>query len=124
MNIYKTKAFQRSFKKTALTDEILKLCCLEMEHGLIDADYGGHLYKKRVAMPGRGKSGSYRTMIGARLGDSYFFLYLFPKKAQSNIDKAEEKALKELARHFLDKTSEDLARMVSKGLLFKLRGEE
>lgn len=28
-----------------------------MERGLIDADLGGNLYKQRVALPGRGKSG-------------------------------------------------------------------
>jgi hypothetical protein len=39
----------------------------EMVAGLIDADLGGHVYKKRVAMPGRGKSGGARVILGTRL---------------------------------------------------------
>nr|WP_263469118.1 type II toxin-antitoxin system RelE/ParE family toxin [Stenotrophomonas sp. CFS3442] len=32
-----------------------------MEGGLVDADLGGGIFKKRVALPGRGKRGSVRT---------------------------------------------------------------
>jgi hypothetical protein len=32
----------------------------EMAAGLIDADLGGSVYKKRVPLPGRGKSGGAR----------------------------------------------------------------
>ncbi len=39
-------------------------CCVEeMVKGLIDADLGGHVYKKRIALPGKGKSGSVRTLL-------------------------------------------------------------
>jgi hypothetical protein len=33
-----------------------------MQQGLIDADLGGGVIKKRVPLPGRGKSGSTRTL--------------------------------------------------------------
>ena len=95
-----------------------------MENGLIDADYGGHLYKKRIAMPGQGKSGSYRTMIGARLGDHYFFLYMFEKSAQDNIDEREEKALKGLAKLYLDATPKWIKEQLVKGLLLKVNKTE
>jgi hypothetical protein len=45
-------------KGTELTDQILCQAVAEMEKGLIDADLGGGVVKKRVALPGRGKSGS------------------------------------------------------------------
>jgi hypothetical protein len=48
--------------------------------GLIDADLGGHIVKKRVALPGRGKSGGARTLLAYRLGDRAFFVYGFAKK--------------------------------------------
>jgi hypothetical protein len=37
-----------------------------MEQGLIDADLGGGLFKKRIALPGRGKSGGARTLIATK----------------------------------------------------------
>jgi len=41
-----------------------------MESGLIDADLGGLLYKKRVARPGGGKSGGYRTLLSAQISET------------------------------------------------------
>ena len=43
-------------RKTALTDAVLCDAVREMVTGLIDADLGGDIVKKRVALPGRGKS--------------------------------------------------------------------
>ena len=73
--IYKTKSFQSKFKKAGIGDSELITACDEMARGLVDADLGDHLYKKRVAPPGKGKSGGYRTMIGAVVGERYFFFY-------------------------------------------------
>lgn len=48
-------AFDQLVSKEGLADE--------MERGLIDADLGGHVVKKRVAIGGRGKSGGVRTLL-------------------------------------------------------------
>jgi hypothetical protein len=56
----------------------------EMASGLIDADLGGHVYKKRVPVPGRGKRGGARTILGSNLGDRWFFLYGFEKNVASD----------------------------------------
>lgn len=45
------------------------------EKGAIDADLGGGLIKQRVARPGKGRSGGYRTIIAYRRGDRAFFIY-------------------------------------------------
>lgn len=84
--IFKTKEFQTLFKKARLSDRDLIAACNEMASGLIDADLGNHLYKKRVATAGQGKRGGYRTLIGAVIGDRYFFVYLFAKNDRSNIN--------------------------------------
>ena len=60
---------------------------------LIDADLGGFLYKKRVARSGSGKSGGYRTLLSARLGNRYVFLHGFAKNDRANITQDERKAL-------------------------------
>lgn len=74
--------------------------CQEMESGLIDTDLGGHLYKKRVARPGAGKSGGYRTLLSARVGHRYIFLHGFPKSDKANITRDEKKHCNMLARYF------------------------
>lgn len=55
--VFKTRHFSRWMRKTELSDSALCVAVAEMEQGLIDADLGGGVVKKRVALPGRGKSG-------------------------------------------------------------------
>ena len=53
MRVFKTKWFQKWAAKEGLDDEVLRAVVEEMENGLIDAELGGHVVKKRVALPGR-----------------------------------------------------------------------
>ncbi len=55
--ILKRKDFARWQVGEKLPDAALCKAVQEMESGLVDADLGGFLYKKRVARPGAGKSG-------------------------------------------------------------------
>jgi len=73
----------------------------EMNEGLIDANLGAGLFKKRIAMPGHGKRGSWRTILGFQQGEKAFFLYLFPKNRLPNIQDKELKALKHLAKFYI-----------------------
>ena len=65
-----------------------------MERGLIDADLGGHVMKKRIAVGGRGKSGGARTLLAYKSGDKAFFVYGFAKNALANVSADELRALK------------------------------
>uniref|UniRef100_A0A1I7YH48 HTH cro/C1-type domain-containing protein n=1 Tax=Steinernema glaseri TaxID=37863 RepID=A0A1I7YH48_9BILA len=76
-----------------LPDIALCKAVQEMESGLIDVDLGGALYKKRVARPGGGKSGGYRSLLSARIGSRYVFLHGFSKSEKGNITQDEKKAL-------------------------------
>ena len=67
-HILKRRGFARWQDGESLSDAALCKAVDEMEKGLIDADLGGFLYKKRVARPGGGKSGGYRTLLSARIG--------------------------------------------------------
>ncbi len=62
--IYKTRTFSRWAAKALLSDDLLRRAVAEMVNGLVDADLGGGVLKKRVALPGRGKSGSVRNTAG------------------------------------------------------------
>lgn len=101
MNVLKRKDFARWQTGEKLSDAALCKAVQEMESGLIDADLGGHLYKKRVARPGAGKSGDYRTLLSARVGHRYVFLHGFPKSDKANITRDERKRCNMLARYFL-----------------------
>lgn len=57
MQVYKSKWFSKWADKEDLTDRDLSAAVKEMADGLIDADLGGHVMKKRVARQGHGKSG-------------------------------------------------------------------
>ena len=74
--VLKRKDFARWQAGEKLPDAALCKAVQEMESGLIDADLGGFLYKKRVARPGGGNSGGCRTLLSARIGSRYVFLEL------------------------------------------------
>ncbi len=107
--VLKTKHFARWMKKTELTDESLCSAVDEMQQGLIDADLGGNLYKKRVGLANRGKRGGARTLLATNLDNRWFFIFGFEKNDKSNITNSERDALHQMASHLLTLTEELLA---------------
>lgn len=53
MRILKTKLFHRWAKKNQLTSDSLINAVNEMESGLVEADLGSNVYKKRIATKGK-----------------------------------------------------------------------
>lgn len=106
--IYKTKVFDRWANEQGLTDQSLCQAIREMSAGLIDADLGGGLYKKRVARTGKGKSGGFRTLVATNRGDRWIFVFGFAKNERDNINKKEKDALKKLANYYLSLSLEAL----------------
>jgi hypothetical protein len=99
-------------RKTDLTQEALCLAISEMENGLIDAELGGGLVKKRVALPGRGKSGGARTLLATNKDSLWFFVFGFEKNGRANVSRRELEALKMLAADLLKLSSAELDRQV------------
>jgi hypothetical protein len=106
--VFKTKAFSRWALKAGLNDAALCSAVIEMSQGLIDAELGGSLIKKRVALAGRGKRGSARTLIATNEGSRWFFVFGFEKNERDNIEPDELAALKQLARDLLKLTDPQL----------------
>jgi hypothetical protein len=104
--IFKTRYFSNWQEKTELTDVLLLNAVEEMERGLIDADLGGGVFKKRVALPNRGKSGSVRTLIATNKNNRWFFMFGFEKNQRDNIDKSDLKFLKQAAKKMLSFSDE------------------
>ncbi|MHB1358312.1 MAG: type II toxin-antitoxin system RelE/ParE family toxin [Rhodocyclaceae bacterium] len=109
MRTFQTRAFQRWAGKSGVTGAALLDAVAQMERGLIDADLGGDLYKQRVALPGRGKSGSTRTIIATQFAGVLFFLYGFEKNDRGNISAKELALYQRLARGLLDMTEVQIA---------------
>jgi len=85
-----------------------------MENGLVDADLGGGILKKRLALPGRGKSSGARTLIATNKADRWIFIYGFEKNDKDNITQPELVFLQEIARDLLDCSDEALLNAISK----------
>lgn len=71
--VFKTEAFDRWARKL-VSDLVLCHAAREIERGLFEADLGQGLCKKRVALPGQGKSGSTRTLVATRHPRAIIFL--------------------------------------------------
>lgn len=110
--VFKTRHFSRWMRKTALTQEALCLAISEMENGLIDADLGGGVVKKRVPLPGRGKSGGARTLLATNRGSLWFFVFGFEKNERGNVSVRELEALKAIAADLLKLSSAELDSLV------------
>ena len=120
MEIYKNRWFDRWARKQGLTSSSLCAAVREMAAGLYDADLGGGLLKKRIARPGQGKSGGFRTLVATNKGARWVFVFGFPKNERSNIDKDEEQALKTLAAHLMSLTAQALDKAQRAGELIEV----
>jgi len=124
MRIFKTRLFDRWSKTETLPDKALIIAVAEMNSGLVDAALGGNVYKKRVARPGQGKSGSYRTILAFRLKDKAFFIYGFSKNQRANISSKELVALKRLASELLGYSEPQLKKALENGELIEVEDNE
>lgn len=125
MRVFRTRAFSRSMRRSGLTDTALWAAAREMKQGLIDADLGGHVVKKRVALAGQGKRGGARTIVATKLGKRWFFIYGFRKNERANIDRDELRAFQELAKDLLGLDDRQLEIALQAGEIVEVRdGEE
>jgi hypothetical protein len=101
MRVYKIKGFARFQRRERIADRALVEALLAAERGLVDADLGGGLIKQRVARPGQGKSGGFRTLIAYRRGERAVFLFGFAKNERANIDDDELEEWRYVGRLYL-----------------------
>ena len=109
MRVFKTKDFARFARKEKINDAVLCTAIARAERGLVDADLGGSVIKQRVARPGKGRSGGYRTLIAYRTKVRAIFIYGFAKNNKDNVTDSELAALRQLALEYLgyDQTQVD-----------------
>lgn len=122
--VFKTRTFARWSRKAALPDRTLCAAVEEIAAGLVDADLGGNVLKKRVPLPGRGKSGGARVLIATRMGERWFFLYGFAKNEPCAIDDRELAVLQMTAEALLGLDRSSLDRALRAGELTEICDEE
>ena len=104
-------------RKTELSDRALCAAVDEMAQGLIDADLGGGVVKKRIGLAGRGKRGGARTLVATNRGNRWFFVYGFEKNDRANIADDELEALQDIASQLLARSGQQLNEAVQDGSL-------
>lgn len=115
--ICKTRAFNRWALRSGLSDTVLLTAVEEIAQGLIDGDLGGGVLKKRVGVPGRGKSGGARVVLATNRGDRWFFMFGFLKNQRADISPRELEALRELARDLLELNERQIDAQTKSGAL-------
>ena len=124
MRAFKSRKFAGWASGERLTDSMLWAALEEMERGLVDANLGGHVYKKRIALAGRGKRGGARTLVVYRAAEVAFFEYGFAKKDRDNISEEELGDLKELAKDLLNYSPQELDSVIESGEHIEVKRDE
>ena len=107
----------RWMKKTSLLDTALYKAVEEMENGLIDADLGRGVLKKRIGLPNKGKRGSVRTLVATNRGGLWIFVFGFEKNERSNISNQELDVLQSISHDLLNMSNKELDEAISSKVL-------
>lgn len=124
MKIFKTRCFSRWAKKVKLSDRVLCEAVEEMNCGLIDAKLAHCVYKKRVALPGRGKRASLRTVVAFKTTNKVFFIFGFAKNTMENVDPKQLDQLKQLAKHLMCYNDSELVKAITEKVLMEVNDHE
>lgn len=124
MRIFKTKAFGRFQRREQISNAMLCDAVARAGRGLVDAVLGGSLIKQRVARPGRGRSGGYRTIIAYRHGNRAVFLYGFAKSSQANISSSDLRDLADYGALILDLNEAGIEAMLEDDELKEVEDDE
>ncbi len=97
-SFYLSKKFARDARRAGLGDDGLREAVVRAEEGLVDADLGSGLVKQRVPREGEGRSGGFRTVLVYRRGELAIFVHLFAKNRKADLEDAELKGLRAIAK--------------------------
>ena len=122
--VFKTKTFARWAKKV-LSDDLLCQAAREIERGEFEADLGQGVCKKRIALPGQGKSGSTRSLVAKQHKSAIFFLAGREKNDPgTDFSSKEEEAAKLVGKMLHAATIEKIDTMKTDGVLTEICHEQ
>lgn len=120
----KTKYFTRWARKEGIADRSLCGAIREFESGLCEANLGNHLFKKRIALQGKGKSGGARTILFYQKGKELIFCFGFSKNQQENLSDVQLKVLNKLSNFFQNINDEVVMKNIKHNELIGISGME
>ncbi len=125
MRIFKLRTFARFARQESIRDAALAKALRQAESGVIAADLGGGLIKLRIARPGSGKRGGYRTIVAYRAASRAIFLFGFAKSDLDNITPDRLEDLKVLGAEFLACSEAEMDEAAAEGTVKEVEyGEE
>lgn len=124
MRVFKNSRFHKFARKEKISDAMLCEAVERAERGQVDADLGAGLIKQRVARPGAGKSGGFRTLVFFRAETRAVFAFGFAKSDMANLDDAEEAYLKKAAKLVLGFADAQMDAEVAAGRMFEVNCDE
>lgn len=98
---FKTNWFAKAAKRARIDDAELVAAIREVMQGQAD-DLGGGVFKKRL------NKNMHRSIVLAKGGQRWFFVYLFAKADRSNIDDDELVDFRKLAQAYARMSEADL----------------
>jgi hypothetical protein len=120
LRILAVKRFRRWAQRQGLNPAALLAAVEEMRRGLIDADLGGGLVKKRIGLRGRGKRGGARSIVATNKSSRWYFLYGFAKNEREAISELDLVALRAYAGDLLALTTDEIAHAIAEGELIEV----
>ena len=124
MRVFKTKWFRRFARREGIADAALCDAVARAARGQVDADLGRGILKQRVARPGQGRSGGYRTLIVYRARDRAIFVFGFAKSERGDLEPDELQDLQTTAKLFLAYSAEQLEEAVAGGEFWEVRCDD
>lgn len=111
--VFKTAWFAKAARKARLPDASLLRAAREAAEGKAD-DLGGGVFKKRLG------DNRYRSIVLAKSGEFWVYVYLFAKLDRANIDEDELRAFRELATLYRRKSAADIDAELNAGALMEI----
>lgn len=120
----KTKYFTRWARREGISDDLLCGAIREFESGLCEANLGNHLFKKRLALPGKGKSSGARTILFYQKEKKLIFCFGFQKNDQDNLSDDQFKVLNKLSNFLQSINDEVVIKNIKYNWLTEISGME
>ena len=124
MQVYCNRWFAKFAAKEGISAEALVDAVRRAGDGLIDADLGNGLIKQRIARPGSGKSGGYRSILIFQAGERGIFVFGFAKNDRANLTSAELRIYRRAASIMLALDCDQIEEEVRQGRLVKVMADE
>ncbi|MGL5335459.1 MAG: type II toxin-antitoxin system RelE/ParE family toxin [Enterovibrio sp.] len=121
MSVFMSKPFNKWAISEKVSIDDLHHAVIEITQGLIDAELGGGIIKKRVRVANRGKSAGARTILAYKNGAHTFFIFGFLKNQTDNITSQELKALKKMAKELFSYDQTNIKKLITSGQLIEIK---